>query len=107
MAPHHPKTGSKFAMAHSGLQRHGMAAGLFCRIRRLKAKISNLFMDWFYIIYLVSETINLITDNQITLNPITPKSGMSQNRNLHEIFIDTPSETTYRKWIIIKHCKRL
>jgi hypothetical protein len=74
-----------------------MAAGLICRITRLQAEPPNLFMDSFYIINLVSETINLITDNQTTLNPITPKSGMSQSRNLHKIFIDAPTKTTYRK----------
>ena len=95
--PHHPKTGSKFAMAHTGLHGHGMAAGLICRITRLQAEPPNLFMDSFYIINLVSETINLITDNQTTLNPITPKSGMSQSRNLREFFIDIPAKTTFRK----------
>ncbi len=109
MEPHHPKTGSKIAMAHSGLQGHGKAAGLVCRNTRLQAETSNLFMDSFYIINLVSETINLITDNQTTLNPITPKSGMSQSRNLHEIFIDAPTKTTYRKEIMlneISDCKQ-
>lgn len=91
-------------MAHTGIQGHDMAAGLVFRNTRLQAETPNLFMDSFYIINLVSETINLITDNQTTLNPITLKSGMSQSRNLHEFFIDIPARTTYRKRKIILVC---